>query len=77
MDNATVRVRPLRFAFVVEPKDKAGLQKIFETSSALWGGVFNFIVPLFKQVPQRYREKYFKTIPAKNNAQGIAGGIPA
>ena len=71
MDNATVRVRPLRFAFVVEPKDKAGLQRVFETNSALWGGVFNFIVPLFKQVPQRYREKYFKTIPAKAMLKGL------
>ena len=71
MENATVRVRPLRFAFVVEPKDKAGLQRIFETNSALWGGVFNFIVPLFKQVPQRYREKYFKTIPAKAILKGL------
>jgi len=71
MDNATVRVRPLRFAFVVEPKDKAGLQRVFETNSALWGGVFNFIIPLFKQVPQRYREKYFKTIPAKAMLKGL------
>jgi len=45
MENATVRVRPLRFAFVVEPNDKAGLQRIFETNSALWGGLFNFIIP--------------------------------
>jgi hypothetical protein len=71
MDNATVRVRPLRFAFVVEPNDKAGLQRVFETNSALWGGVFNFIVPLFKQVPQRYREKYFKTIPARAMLKGL------
>jgi hypothetical protein len=71
MDNATVRVRPLRFAFVVEPNDKAGLQRIFETNSALWGGVFNFIVPLFKQVPQRYRETYSKTIPAKAMLKGL------
>jgi len=71
MESATVRVRPLRFAFVVEPKDKAGLQRIFETNSALWGGLFNFIIPLFKQVPARYREKYFKTIPAKEMLKGL------
>lgn len=71
MDNATVSVRPLRFVFVVEPKDKAGLQRIFETNSALWGGAFNFIVPLFKQVPRRYREKYSKTIPAKAMLKGL------
>ncbi len=71
MEGATVRVRPLRFAFVIEPKDKAGLQRIFEVNSSLWGGVFNFIIPLFKQVPQRYREKYFKTIPARAMLKGL------
>jgi len=58
MESSTVRVRPLRFAFVVEPQDKAGLQRIFEANSSLWGGLFNFIILLFKQVPARYREKY-------------------
>jgi len=71
MESATVRVRPLRFAFVVEPKDKASLQRIFEVNSSLWGGVFNFIIPLFKQVPSRYREKYFKTPPAKAILKGL------
>jgi len=71
IETATVRVRPLRFAFVVEPRDRAGLQRIFETNSSLWGGLFNFIIPLFKQVPARYREKYFKTIPAKAMLKGL------
>ena len=71
METATVRVRPLRFAFAVEPKDKASLQRVFETNSALWGGLFNFIIPLFKQVPARYREKYFKTTPAKAMLKGL------
>ena len=73
MDNATVRVRPLRFAFVVEPKDKVDLQRIFEINSALWGGVFNFIVPVFKQVPQRYREKYCHF--TQNPGSGILSAI--
>jgi hypothetical protein len=61
----------LRLAFVVEPTDKAGLQRIFETNSALWGGLFNFIIPLFKHVPARYREQYFKTIPAPAMLKGL------
>jgi hypothetical protein len=71
MESSSVRVRPLRFAFVVEPQDKASLQRIFEANSSLWGGVFNFIIPLFKQVPARYREKYFKTIPAREMLKGL------
>lgn len=34
--------------------------------------MFNFIIPLFKQVPARYREEYFKTIPAKEMLNGLA-----
>src|SRR6266852_8781591 len=71
MESATVRVRPLRFAFAVEPKDKASLQRIFEVNSSLWGGVFNFIIPLFRQVPSRYREKYLKAPPAKAILKGL------
>ncbi len=71
MESAIVRVRPLRFAFVVEPNDKAGLQRISEVNSALWGGLFNFIVPLFRKVPERYLEKYFKTIPAQMMLKGL------
>ena len=55
MDTATLRVRPLRFAFLVEPRDKSSLMRVFEANSALWGGVLNFIIPLFKRVPTRYR----------------------
>src|SRR5580692_3184187 len=71
MESATVRVRPLRLAFAVEAKDKTSLQRIFEVNSSLWGGVFNFIIPLFKQVPSRYREQYFKTPPAKAVLKGL------
>jgi hypothetical protein len=71
MESATVRVRPLRFAFAVEPKDNASLLRIFQVNSSLWGGVFNFIIPLFRQVPSRYREKYFKTPPAKTILKGL------
>jgi hypothetical protein len=71
MESATVRVRPLRLAFVVEPRAKIGLQRIFEANSSLWGGAFNFIIPLFKHVPARYRDKYLKTIPAKAMLEGL------
>jgi hypothetical protein len=62
---------PLRLTFLIEPNDKRGLQRVFEINSALWGGWFNFIIPLFKQVPGRYREKYFKTVPAVEMLKGV------
>jgi hypothetical protein len=65
MESAQVRIRPFRFAFLVEPKDKKALQRVFEMTSSLWGGIFNYIIPLFKQVPDRYKQEYQKPISAK------------
>jgi hypothetical protein len=46
-----VRLRPVRFAFLVRPEDRAALLKIFQINTCLWGGMFNPIIPFFKNVP--------------------------
>ena len=71
MDKSTVRVRPLRFAFLVEPSDKASLKSVFELNSALWGGAYNFVIPVFKGVPRRYRIPYFRTPVALDMRKGL------
>jgi hypothetical protein len=71
MESSTVRVRPLRFAFLVNPKNKASVLSVFQANSALWGGAYNFIIPLFKQVPKRYRQQYLKSGPAKEMLNGL------
>ena len=71
METAKVRLRPLRYAFLVEPKDRKSLQRVFEVNSSLWGGIFNFIIPVFKNVPPRYRRKYQRTISASAMLQGF------
>lgn len=75
MENSTVRVRPLRFAFLVDPKNKSDLQAVFEANSALWGGLFNFIVPLFKSLPQRYRPGYGRPLNPKAMLRGLVEGF--
>jgi hypothetical protein len=71
MESAQVRIRPFRLAFLVEPKDTKALHRVFEMNSALWGGRFNFIVPLFKKVPDRYKQEYQKPISAKAMISGF------
>jgi hypothetical protein len=71
VESAQVRIRPFRFAFLVEPKDKKALQRVFETTTCLWGGVYNYIVPLFKTVPARYKQEYQKPISAKRMINGL------
>ncbi len=40
-------------------------------NSALWCGGFNFIIPLFKSVPKRYRKRHKKGISAKEMLNGF------
>ena len=71
MDNSTVRVRPLRFAFLVEPSDKTSLRNVFELNTVLWGGPYNFIIPVFKGVPKRYRIPHLRTPVALDMRKGL------
>ena len=50
--NVQVRLRPVRFAFLVRPDDKKRVLEIFQVNTCLWGGKYNPIVPWFKQVPR-------------------------
>jgi len=68
---ASVRIRPIRFGFVVDPGDLPTLRKVFQVNTVLWGGVYNFIIPAFRRVPARYRERYGKNASAKTMVNGL------
>src|SRR5579883_2927341 len=46
------RIRPIRFAFAVEPRKRDDLLSAFQANTVLWGGRFNPIVPLFGRAPK-------------------------
>jgi len=50
--NVNIRLRPIRFAFLVRPDDNKQVQEIFRVNTCLWGGKYNPIIPCFKQVPK-------------------------
>lgn len=50
--SAHVRLRPVRFAFLVRPNDGRRALEIFQVNACLWGGKFNPIIPYFKQLPK-------------------------
>lgn len=52
------RLRPLRLAFLVSATDDAMLRRVIETNTALWGGQFNAIIPVFADglVPVAYAD---------------------
>jgi hypothetical protein len=51
----TVRVRPIRVAFLVDPKDRQALLKAIETNTCLWGGAFNPIIPAYERTPKVWK----------------------
>lgn len=69
--NAKIRVRPLRFGFVLKPDDRVTLRRVIEVNTCLWGGVFNFIIPLFSRTPSRYRDGPLPGPTAKQLVEGL------
>jgi len=53
-----IKLRPIRFVFLVKPNDKKNISKIFQINTFLWGGKFNPIVPFFKKVPKWWGKNY-------------------
>lgn len=50
--SVTVRLRPVRFAFLVRPHDRKRTIDIFRVNTCLWGGKYNPIIPSFRQIPK-------------------------
>jgi hypothetical protein len=69
--SAKLRVRPLRFGFLIKPNDRAALRRIIEINTCLWGGIFNFIIPLFHRTPPRYLDRPFRGPTAKELVAGL------
>jgi hypothetical protein len=59
----TIRVRPLRIAFLVDPSDRAGLHSAIEASTFLWGGSFNPIIPAYKRTPKKWESLRVRRLP--------------
>jgi len=69
--SASIRIRPLRLGFAVDPQDTSALREVFQLNSVFWGGAYNFIIPVFKKAPQRYRERFLKSPSASDFVNGL------
>ncbi len=68
--NLNIRLRPIRFAFLVRPNDKKHTLEIFRINTCLWGGKFNPIIPYFKRLPSWWERKGYRF----ENANQIING---
>ena len=67
--NIDIKLRPIRFGFLVRPDDKENLLKIFRINTCLWGGQYNPIIPYFDKVP-----KWWSRHKETNSAEQIING---
>ena len=65
-----IRLRPIRFGFLVRPNDKANVLEIFRINTCLWGGVFNPIIPFFECVPSWWEKHGLRYENAKQIING-------
>ena len=52
-----IRLRPIRFGFLVRPDDAENILEIFRINTCLWGGMFNPIIPFFECVPDWFEKE--------------------
>ena len=68
--SAHVRLRPIRFGFLVRPDDGVRLQTIFEVNTCLWGGMYNPIIPFLETVPDWWERDGFQLETASQIMDG-------
>ena len=66
-----VKLRPIKLAFLVNPKDRESLLKAIEINTFLWGGVYNPIIPTYKQISSKWRKfPHERNLSAKSVISG-------
>lgn len=66
----TIRVRPLRVGFLVDPADRAGLYRAIELSTFLWGGSYNPIIPAYRRTPTKWEPHRVRHLPLPSEIVG-------
>jgi hypothetical protein len=56
----TVTLRPIKFAFLVNPLERKQLDRVIRTSLFLWGGLHNPIIPVYRRLP-----RYWSDFPSR------------
>lgn len=61
--SVTIRVRPLRVGFLVDPADRVGLYRAIELNTFLWGGSYNPVIPAYRRTPAKWEAHRVRHLP--------------
>src|SRR6516164_8038874 len=65
-------LRPLKFAMLVEPRDRDALLEAIRINTFLWGGTYNPIIPIFSNTPENWSDR---PLPLPSPAEILSGYI--
>ena len=68
--NVNLKVRPIRLAFLVDPNSARQVRAAIQLGSTLWGGTYCPIIPLYRQMPQTWRDGPLAVPKARNVIRG-------
>lgn len=71
--SVNIKLRPIKIAFLVDPRNKKAVLEAIKINSFLWGGTYNPIIPVLKKVPAVWK-KNDKFINFRSNAKAITLG---
>lgn len=63
------KARPMRLCFLIPPRDAQALSRSVEICTSLWGGTFNFMIPMILKRPLGWSDQF-----DKNSARKIIEG---
>lgn len=66
----TVTLRPIKFAFLVNPLESHELDRVIRTSLFLWGGLHNPIIPIYRRLPRYWSDLPSRRLPAPEVYKG-------
>jgi hypothetical protein len=68
--SGSLRLRPTRIGFLVDPTDLESLRRIFQVCTCLWGGTFNPIIPVCRVIPEVWTDAPFLAPTTAELAKG-------
>ncbi len=68
--SATLRMRPTRIGFLVNPMDIGTVRQVMQVCACLWGGVYNPIIPVCPVLPEAWKRPPFRDPTPEALARG-------
>src|SRR5215470_7033298 len=66
----TLALRPIKFAFLVNPAERVILDRVVQANLFQWGGLHNPIIPIYRRLPRYWSDLPMRRSPAAEICKG-------